>query len=36
MFTGTYKKKLETPMTGMKESWCERTMKWQAAMKRTC
>ena len=25
MFIGT--KKLETPMTGMKESWCERTMK---------
>lgn len=24
MFTGTYKKKLATPMTGMKESWYER------------
>lgn len=27
MIIGTYNKKLETPMTGMKESWCERTMK---------
>ena len=36
MFAGTYKKKLATPVTGMKESWYERTMKRHAAMDRNC